>query len=165
MSKSFVKDLIYKFILFECISISSSRFDILALLSFISTSCCVSCSQILIISFSIAFNWGELYPRKIKNEIIPFEIQDEPGRFYYRNAGETIRKGVEFSFSKKFKDVVIVKYLYSISDLRFVNYQTDQINNSGNFLPLNPKNINYVELIWNLNKKFSFKLFDMILLK
>ena len=99
-----------------------------------------------------------IYNSKIKNEIIPFEIQDEPGRFYYRNAGETIRKGVEFSFSKKFKDVVIVKYLYSISDLRFVNYQTGQINNSGNFLPLNPKNINYVELIWNLNKKFSFKL-------
>ena len=100
----------------------------------------------------------EIYNSKIKNEIIPFEVQDEPGRFYYRNAGETIRKGAEFSFSKKFKDVVIIKYLYSISDLRFVNYQTDEINRSGNFLPLNPQNINYVDINWNLNKNYFFKI-------
>ena len=73
-----------------------------------------------------------------ENEILPYELEQFQGRTFYRNAGKTIRRGLELYGSKE-TDSYKAVLSYSFSDFIFDNYVVDGLTFDGNNLPAVPK--------------------------
>ena len=75
------------------------------------------------------------------DEIVPYEIEEFPGRTFYRNAGKTIRKGLEVVLNYKFSNNINLDNTYTFSEFKFNNYILNSKNLKGNVLPGIPKNL------------------------
>ena len=73
-----------------------------------------------------------------ENEILPYELEQFQGRTFYRNAGKTIRRGLELYGSKE-TDSYKAVLSYSFSDFIFDSYVVDGLTFDGNNLPAVPK--------------------------
>ena len=62
------------------------------------------------------------------NEILPYELEQFPGRTFYRNVGKTIRRGLELYGSKE-TDSYKAVISYSFSDFIFYSYVVDGLHN------------------------------------
>jgi iron complex outermembrane recepter protein len=88
----------------------------------------------------------------VDDELIPYE-SPVAGRNYYRNAGKSGRKGVEFSWTSSPTDRLETTLSYTYSDFTF----TDFIDASGNdfdgkLIPGTAKNVLYGELTYRTPK-------------
>lgn len=98
------------------------------------------------IGYEIGWKWNnqatniELvsYHTTTSNEIVPYEIEAFPNRSFYRNAGETIRKGIELYFRQGF-NFFTTSVAYSISNNTFQEFLLGDSDLSGNRLPGLPK--------------------------
>ncbi len=77
----------------------------------------------------------------LENELVPFELEAFPGRTFFRNAGQSTRKGVEL-----FANLLIAKGLvgtlsYTYSDFQYKNFEIAGVDLDGNFLPGIPKQL------------------------
>lgn len=74
-----------------------------------------------------------------KDDLVPFELEAFPDREFYRNAGETQRYGIEiegkYAFTKAWKATLS----YAFSEFTYSEFQLDETNLEGNFLPGIPK--------------------------
>lgn len=87
-----------------------------------------------------------IYHTKTSNELIPFEIEYQPGRTFYRNAGTTKKFGAEFYLQYNFSQKYRLRLSQSYMDFIYGDYAMDDQNLDGNFLPLAPKNKSFLEL-------------------
>lgn len=71
----------------------------------------------------------------VRDALIPFEVPTDPGRRYFRNAGRTRHRGVEIESTARLSTAVAVRATYTISDLRFVDFATDDARYDGNRVP------------------------------
>ena len=55
------------------------------------------------------------------NEILPYEIEQFPGKNFYRNVGSTLRKGVELSSTLSF-DQGFFSLNYTLSKNKFKDF-------------------------------------------
>ncbi|WP_043238490.1 TonB-dependent receptor family protein [Stutzerimonas azotifigens] len=76
-----------------------------------------------------------LYSVRVEDELVPFTLPDEPGRTYYRNAGESRRDGVELSLDWRFAPRWALAAAYSYNDYRYVDYRLDDEVFDDNALP------------------------------
>ena len=107
----------------------------------------------LIAQKALNFEFG--YRSKIKNkyfeivafyiptddEITPYEIEQFPGRTFYRNAGKTSRKGIEIIFNHNISKKINFDNSYTFSDFKFREFTSGGNNLNDNYLPGIPKNI------------------------
>lgn len=75
----------------------------------------------------------------ITNELIPYELEDFPGRTFYRNAGSSSRRGLELEGNLLITSGLITQFSYTYSDFQYKNFETDNGNLEGNFTPGIPK--------------------------
>ncbi len=89
------------------------------------------------------------------NEIVAFEIESTPGRSYFRNAGRTLKNGIELEVNQKLGKSSILKSNYTFSKFEFRDYILGNNDIKGNSLPLIPQHFGYLELEKNEFFKFT----------
>lgn len=90
-----------------------------------------------------------LFKSELNNGIIPYEIENEPGRSYYRNAGVTHKIGAEMSISKTLSNNLSINFINSLSNFKFISYEVGDSNFDGNLLPLVPKHFGFFDITWD----------------
>ena len=104
--------------------------------------------------------YGEivLFKSKITNEIIPFEMENEPGRSYFKNAGSTKREGLEFSLRKKITQKSNLQFTHTFANYRFINFNNNGNVLNGNYFPAIPRYFGKINFIHHLNSNSEFDL-------
>ena len=99
------------------------------------------------------FNYQtSLFRIESSNEILPFELQDFPGRDFFRNAGSTSRTGLECMLEYDDNNTWTSSLSYTFSNFKFKDYVLDNENLRGNLLPGIPQNtVNF-----RVRKEFPF---------
>jgi iron complex outermembrane receptor protein len=87
-----------------------------------------------------------LFRIDIEDLLVPFELPGSPGREFYRNAGEGLRKGLEIAAGTRLTDWLQVRFDYTYSDFTYENYQTPDGDFSGNRIPGIPRHFGGVSL-------------------
>ena len=80
--------------------------------------------------------WLELavFEARTRDELIPFDVPDAPGRRAFRNAGRTARRGLEAS-ARTLVGRGDVGVSYTASRFRFTDYEVSGVRFDGNVLP------------------------------
>ena len=95
-------------------------------------------------SFEVA-----LFHIDVENELIPFELPDQPGRPLFENAGSSSRNGLELSYTRQLAEQVGLVMSYTYSDFIFDNYVTaDGDTFDGNQIPGIPQDLLFIDLSW-----------------
>lgn len=90
-----------------------------------------------------------VYRIDIDDELIPYELAEQPGRTFYRNAGESLRTGVEMGFNWQASTHLALTTAYTYSDYRFRRFVVDGIDLSNHDAPGIPKQNSFIELQYN----------------
>ena len=59
---------------------------------------------------------------QVENEILPYELEEFPGRTFYNNSGKTSRTGIELAHNKSWFSFLSTKISYTWSDFEFEEY-------------------------------------------
>ncbi len=70
-----------------------------------------------------------------RDELSPYELPGMPGRSFYRNAGQTLRQGLELALHWRVIQGLDVHVNYTLADFRYRQYQTPAGDFSGRRLP------------------------------
>ncbi len=80
-----------------------------------------------------------VFRASVRDELVPFDVPNAPGRRAFRNAGRTSRSGVEASTTMQLR-AVETGVAYTYSHFRFDRYAMGTANYAGNPIPGIPKN-------------------------
>ena len=97
-----------------------------------------------------------LFYIKSSNELLPYELEEFPGRSFYRNSGSSARTGIEISYKRTWKNFTLNRSL-SYAKYVFDNYIKRGNDLSGNDIPGIPSKMSNVELNYNNKKGWQFK--------
>ncbi|TVZ52326.1 TonB-dependent receptor family protein [Dokdonia sp. Hel_I_53] len=91
-----------------------------------------------------------LFSSSTEDDLVPFEVEQFPERTFYRNAGSTIRNGLEVALEYPLTKSFSSSLTYTLSDFQYDNFVTDGTNFKGKFLPGIPKHkttfgVNYTD--------------------
>jgi iron complex outermembrane receptor protein len=75
------------------------------------------------------------YRTALDRELVAFEVPSQPGRTFYRNAGESRHTGVEIAVDGRLLPDVRLRAAYTRVDGRFQRYQVDGEDFGGNRIP------------------------------
>ena len=77
---------------------------------------------------------GSVYRARVRDALVPFEVESAPGRQYYRNAGGAVHQGVELvaELRRRRLDVLAA---YARTDATFSDYATAEARFDGLALP------------------------------
>jgi iron complex outermembrane receptor protein len=70
----------------------------------------------------------------VRDELIPYDIPGGGGRRYFRNAGRTLRRGIEIGSGATLGRVELGG-AYTFANYRFVNFTVDTAHYAGNRIP------------------------------
>ena len=87
-----------------------------------------------------------LFYIEVEDEIVPFQLANQVGRTYFRNAGLSERKGIELGLTYKIRAGLTTYFNYTFSDFQYKSYQTTAGKFDGNILPGIPKHNIYGEI-------------------
>ena len=99
-----------------------------------------------------------LFKSKTTSEIIPFEMENEPGRSYFENAGSTTREGLELSLRKNITQKSNLQFIHTFTNYRFVNFNSNGNVLNGNYFPAIPRYFGKLNFLNELNKNTEFDL-------
>ena len=97
-----------------------------------------------------------LFYIKSSNELLPYELEEFPGRSFYRNSGSSARTGIEISYKRTWKNFTLNRSL-SYAKYVFDNYIKRGNDLSGNDIPGIPSKMSNVELNYNNKKGWQFQ--------
>jgi iron complex outermembrane receptor protein len=83
---------------------------------------------------------------KVQDEIVPYQLPNQVGRTFYRNAGLSTRNGLELGITYKMLPALTGYFNYTYSDFKYQSYQTLAGKYDGNALPGIPNHNVYSEL-------------------
>lgn len=83
---------------------------------------------------------------RVRDALIPFEVPSDPGRRYFRNAGRTRHRGLELETTLALAPGARAAVAYTLADLRFVDFATDDARYDGNRIPGVPVHLGRVAL-------------------
>jgi len=75
------------------------------------------------------------YRARIRDALVPFELEGFPGRQFYRNAGEAVHRGIEASVGVAPLDGLTLRTAYTYTDARFGRYVLGGADLRGNRVP------------------------------
>ena len=90
-----------------------------------------------------------------QNDLVPYQITGQTGKTFYRNAGTTLRKGIEIGLNYQPIKGLIVYYTQTFSDFKYQNYSVNTTVFDGKILPGIPKSHSQIELRY-FNEKGLF---------
>ncbi len=96
-----------------------------------------------------------LFESKVENEIVPYEVEDEPGRSYFKNAGITRRRGLEFSLSTNPYKKLEFQYTHTHTDYKFIKFGHGEDILNGNFLPAIPRYFGKFNFLYSLTNNLN----------
>ena len=96
------------------------------------------------------------------NEILPYELEQFPGKNFYQNVGSTSRYGVELS-SQLFFNGGKFNVSYTLSKNKFKDFVIDGNNITDNLIPGIPDQILDLELIFKLSKRRSLTISNRLI--
>lgn len=100
-----------------------------------------------------------------KNEILPYELADFPGRSFYRNTGTTRRLGLEFYLKHGFNEKISITGSGAVHKFTFSDYVIDGINLDGKRLPGLPFFRGGLNLDWKIIKMLNLNIQHQIVSK
>ena len=119
---------------------------------------------------TVNYEWGlrgVLFPKfyfdiaafyiDIENELVPFELEDFPGRTFFRNAGVSERLGVELSMNYRLSEALSFMATYTRSEFTYQSYQTPDDIFDGNRLPALPQHMGLLGVNLDLPNGFFAK--------
>ena len=86
-----------------------------------------------------------------ENEILPYELEQFPGKNFYQNVGSTSRYGLELSSQLSFKGGRI-NLSYTLSKNKFEDFIIDNNNLADNLIPGIPSQMLDLDLIFKLSR-------------
>jgi len=89
-----------------------------------------------------------------ENEILPYELEQFPGKNFYQNVGATSRYGLELNSQLSFKGGRI-NFSYTLSKNKFEDFIIDNNNLSDNLIPGIPSQMLDLDLIFKLSRDRS----------
>ncbi len=85
----------------------------------------------------------------VKNELIPYELQSQQGRTFYRNAGESSRKGIELAYATSLGRGFEFSSAWTWSDFKFERFSNADGNVfDGKRIPGIPEQLLHLEISW-----------------
>jgi len=90
------------------------------------------------------------------NEILPFELEEYPGKNFYRNVGETSRSGLELSWNYFFSSAAL-QLSYTISDNKFKSYEINDSQLKGKKIPGIPNQLFDLSALFKFQKELNLK--------
>ncbi|MEY4538502.1 MAG: hypothetical protein RLZZ306_259 [Bacteroidota bacterium] len=87
-----------------------------------------------------------VYYIEVEDEIVPYQLPEQVGRTFFRNAGLSERKGLELGLTYKIRSGLTTYFNYTYSDFQYKNYVTTAGKFDGNILPGIPKHNVYGEI-------------------
>jgi iron complex outermembrane recepter protein len=93
---------------------------------------------------------------RLTDELIPFEDATQGGRTFYRNAGKSVRNGLELGFGSYLGKGFYFYGNYTLSDFRFREYVSGNDDLDGNLLPGVPRRLAYAEFRYFKSSGFHF---------
>ncbi len=85
---------------------------------------------------------------RTKDEIVPFELSQFPGRSFFRNSGNSERIGLEASIFYRIIEDLNFQISYTYSDFKFRNFSDETLDIKGKRIPGIPQNHLFAELKW-----------------
>lgn len=99
-----------------------------------------------------------LFRIQTENDVVPYQIAGQTGKTFYRNAGKTLRRGVELGFNCQITRHLTAYLTHTFSDFIYKIYSVSTINNTaiydGKLLPGIPKTNTQLELRYAHPKGF-----------
>jgi iron complex outermembrane recepter protein len=77
----------------------------------------------------------------VRDEIIPYELEQTPGRTYYQNAGKSEHKGIEISFHGNLLPSINLSINYTYSNFKFKDFEKTNGNLKHNYIPGIPEHM------------------------
>ncbi|MBL7827798.1 MAG: TonB-dependent receptor [Saprospiraceae bacterium] len=93
-----------------------------------------------------------------KNDLAPYQIEGQPGKTYFRNIGQTRRRGIEIGASYPLARFLKIQATHTFSDFTFKKYLVNTTDYSGKFMPGIPRNSTQLELRYTGAKGLFFNL-------
>lgn len=89
-----------------------------------------------------------VYRIELEDELVGFSLPTQPGRNFYRNAGQSRRDGLELSLDWQFADAWRWSAAYAYNRYHFEDYQTTAGDFSGKRIPGTPRQTLFSELAY-----------------
>ena len=70
-----------------------------------------------------------------ENDLVPYELEEFPGRTFYQNAGKTLRKGIEIEFIHRLNKNFLASIIYNYTNFKYDEYISGDLNLKENYLP------------------------------
>tara|TARA_Y100001978_G_scaffold184157_1_gene182295 strand:- start:911 stop:2992 length:2082 start_codon:yes stop_codon:yes gene_type:complete len=96
-----------------------------------------------------------LFESKVENEIVPYEVEDEPSRSYFKNAGITRRRGLEFTLSTNPYKSLEFQYTHTHAEYKFIKFGHGEDILNGNFLPAIPRYFGKFNILFSLTSNLN----------
>lgn len=96
---------------------------------------------------------ASLFDTEVRDELIPFQIQNGNGRTYYENAGHTRREGAELALSGDVGPVTVTTS-YAYSHFRFRDFVSGGVQLAGKEIPGIPEQQWQAAATWHLPRAF-----------
>jgi iron complex outermembrane receptor protein len=87
-----------------------------------------------------------LFRVEVDDELVPFEVPDQPGRSFFRNAGRSTRNGLEMGLGMEPLPGLVAELAYTFSDFTYDRHQTPAGVFDGNQIPGIPRNQLFAEI-------------------
>ena len=94
-------------------------------------------------NFEIGANWkrrsvslsATLFHIQVEDELVPFELEDFPNRTFFRNAGSTLRSGLELESQIRLSDPLQLNLAYTYLNARYEDFELAGEQLADNQLP------------------------------
>ena len=90
-----------------------------------------------------------------ENDLVPYELEEFPGRTFYQNAGKTSRSGIEIGLNHHLNKNFSTSIIYNYTNFKYDKYISGDLNLKGNYLPGIPIQFGNLELRYKNTKKLS----------
>ena len=85
---------------------------------------------------------------RTRDEIVPFEVSQFPGRSFFKNSGNSERSGMEIAFSYRVKPTLNFQLAYTYSNFKLREFSENSVDLKGNEIPGIPQNQLFAEMKW-----------------
>ena len=89
-----------------------------------------------------------------ENDLVPYQIAGQTGKTFFRNAGKTLRKGLEIGLNYTIIEGLTAYYTQTFSNFTYKTYSVNTTNFDGKILPGIPKTNTQIELRYAPAKGF-----------
>src|SRR5690606_32217324 len=90
----------------------------------------------------------------VSDELVPYQLNDDSDRTFYRNAGATIRKGIELALIWRPGIAWRVESALTLARYTFDDHETDAGDFDGRRLPGIPQQTWHTEWMWSADALF-----------